>query len=84
MNQEQIYLTLGQIIARNTTRGGGPDRLEADTELDQFGIDSAHRIDILLDTEDEFHISIAEAAFAKVRTAGDLAKLVSDSLAIAA
>jgi acyl carrier protein len=56
---------------------GGP--VCAETQFDTLGIDSASRVDILLDIEDEFRISVDEWRFGQVRNIEELAALVADS-----
>jgi acyl carrier protein len=84
MTHEEIFQKLTQIIQRNAPRNAKGHVLEMDTNLDQLGIDSAHRIDILLDTEDGFQIAIEESAFAKVHRFGDLVELVNEMMAVPA
>jgi len=83
MTQEGIYEGLKKVIERNLPRNGRSISLLMDTNLDQLGIDSARRIDILLDAEDMFGIVIEESAFAAVSTLRDLVNLVGE-LALAA
>jgi acyl carrier protein len=52
-----------------------------ETNLEELGIDSAHRIDILLETEEAFGISIEETAFGQVQRFGGLVSLVNEAIA---
>lgn len=75
MNEQDLLDKLTQIVRRNAPRTR-TIALTLDTNLEYLGIDSAHRIDILLDTEDTFQVSIEDGIFAKVHTLGDLAEMV--------
>ena len=44
--------------------------------VDELGIDSARMVDIVLDVEDTFHITIEDQEINRTRTFGDLVELV--------
>lgn len=76
MDQGQTYEDLKSIIEHYTSRGTDAPAITAESLFAELGIDSPRRIDILLDTEDKFNISIEDSQFDKVRTFGDLVQLV--------
>jgi acyl carrier protein len=76
--QQNVAEPLKTIIGKFAPRRIGDIQLTANTMLvDEVGIDSPRMIDILLDIEDEFKITIEEGAFQNVKTFGDLVGLVS-------
>ena len=84
MTPETVFEEVTAILARYVPQTHRGARLTPDARLEDLGIDSPQRIDILLDTEDRFRISIEESRFERVATLGDLAGLVIDSTAASA
>lgn len=76
MEQTQIFEAVKQIVAKYMPRSDAPVALVPDATLQDLEIDSPRRVDILLDIEDRFQISISDSQFEKVRTVGDLFALV--------
>ena len=81
MTEQEVFDGLKKIIEQNSPRNGRPTTLSMETNLEKLGIDSAHRVDILLETEEAFGISIEELAFGKVERLGDLVSLVNQEVA---
>lgn len=82
MENGATYEALKEIIERYAPSDGAKSPIAADTTLEDMGIDSPRRIDILLDIEDHFTISIEDDQFDKVKTFGDLVSLI-DTIAAA-
>ena len=82
MENGATYEGLKEIVERYAPRDGAAAPVSSDATLDDMGIDSPRRVDILLDIEDCFKISIQDDQFDKVRTFKDLVNLV-DSIAAA-
>lgn len=57
-------------------RIGGIDTLEPDENFYRAGIDSMAGMDVMLDLETEFDLTIPDDQFVAARTANDLAALV--------
>jgi acyl carrier protein len=81
MTEQEIFNGLKKIMEQNAPRDGRPASLSMETDLEELGIDSARRVDILLETEEAFGISIDETAFGKVQRLGDLVSLVNKEIA---
>jgi acyl carrier protein len=81
MTGQEVFDGLKKIIEQNAPRDGRPSTLSMETNLEELGIDSAHRIDILLETEEAFGISIDEIAFGQAKRLGDLVSLVNEEIA---
>jgi acyl carrier protein len=76
--EQNVLEALKEIISRFAPKRSGDLVLTTDTLLDdEIGIDSPRMIDILLDIEDRFKITIEDRQFQEVRTFGDLVRLVS-------
>ena len=80
MTEQDVFNGLKKIIEQNAPREGRPSTLSMETNLEDLGIDSAHRIDILLETEEAFGISIEETAFGQAKRLGDLVRLVNEEV----
>ena len=70
---------LAEIVRRFAPRDRSALPLNAGTHLiDDMGIDSPRMIDIVLEMEDRFDIVIDDAAVQRVRTFGDMERLVAE------
>lgn len=79
--QQNISETLRQILSRFAPRKDGELRLTDSTLLiTDLGIDSPRMIDILLDIEDHFRVTIDDTQFQNVKTFGDLVELIDGLL----
>lgn len=79
--QQNISETLRQILNRFAPRKDGELRLTDSTLLiTDLGIDSPRMIDILLDIEDHFRVTIDDTQFQEVKTFGDLVALIDGLL----
>ena len=76
MEETQVFQSVRKIVERYMPRSGAPVALVPEATLDDLDIDSPRRVDVLLDIEDHFKISISDSEFEKVRTLGDLVSLV--------
>lgn len=73
--REDISAPLQDIIGKFARSGGVP--IAADTLLDSdLAIDSPRMVDILLDIEDRFHISIDDTQMRNIKTFGELVAFV--------
>ena len=54
----------------------GGMRLTDDTGIDELGLSSLERVELLMALEERFQVSVDEAAYAEARTVGDLKALV--------
>jgi acyl carrier protein len=68
---------LKKIVCRFAPRSGPAPVLRPETRLvDDVGIDSPRMVDIVLDIEDRFGITVEDEQIQKVKTFGDLVALV--------
>lgn len=67
-----------QRICKHLERIAGPGvKIQADTNLvDQFALDSVKILDLIMEIEDEFDISIPLNLMAEVQQVGDLARMI--------
>jgi acyl carrier protein len=78
IEDQSITQTLERIVRRFAPNAGATAALGAQTHLiDDLGVDSPRMIDIVLDVEDHFGFTIDDQDVQKVRTFGDLVRLVS-------
>jgi acyl carrier protein len=72
-----ISAALEEIVRRFAPRDRAGMPLAPDTRLvDDFGIDSPRMIDIVLEVEDRFGITVEDDAISRVRTFGEVLALV--------
>ena len=72
-----ISATLNEIVRKFAPRDRAGVALTPETRLvDDFGIDSPRMIDIVLEVEDRFGVSVDDDAMARVRTFGEVLSLV--------
>ncbi|HEY3383323.1 MAG TPA: AMP-binding protein [Vicinamibacterales bacterium] len=72
--------SLEALIARY--RAGGEIRPE--TTIEELGLSSLERVELMVAIEEQFHATLDESRFAEARSLGDLQELVSQSTAAAA
>jgi len=80
MNTETITFTatLEGIVRRFAPRDRAPIALQPATRLiEDVGIDSPRMIDVVLEVEDQFHITIEDEAIQRIRTFGEMQALVA-------
>jgi acyl carrier protein len=79
---EDVAETLRSIVARFAPETGHLITLtDATLLVTDIGIDSPRMIDILLDVEDRFSVTIDDAEFQQVQTFGELVGLVTGLVA---
>lgn len=76
MTEKEINAKLEEIISQKTK-----DKiLTPDLKLLDLGLDSLDKADIMIELEDEFHISFNEDEMMNVTTIGDLEKIIAAKL----
>jgi acyl carrier protein len=74
-----ISAALEEIVRKFAPRDRAGMALTPETRLvDDFGIDSPRMIDIVLEVEDRFGVSVDDDAMARVRTFGEVLSLVQE------
>lgn len=66
-------LTIERVVARVAR---GAPALTAESVIDELGLSSLERVELLMALEDAFQVTLDEAAFAEARTVADLSALV--------
>jgi acyl carrier protein len=70
--------TLRSLLARTIDPKLLPSELRNDLELQKdLDVDSAMLVDIVLDLEEHYSINVADEELNRVRTVGDLSRLIS-------
>lgn len=78
IEEQSAAEALEQIVRRFAPKAGATVAVGPQTHLiDDLGVDSPRMIDIVLDVEDHFGLTIDDQDVQKVRTFGDLVRLVS-------
>jgi acyl carrier protein len=75
MSRDEIREKVLDVLGRFADRAGKKVKLSESTKLDELDINSAQMIDIVLDLEDEFGVSIDDTATPKLKTVSDLVTL---------
>jgi long-chain acyl-CoA synthetase len=70
--------TLEDVVARFVRSG---ETITAGTPIDQLGLSSLERVELLMALEDRFQVSVDEAAYNEAKTIGDLKALVETQAA---
>jgi len=78
MSRDEIREKVLGVLGRFADRGGRKVQLSESTTLDELGINSAQMIDIVLDLEDEFGVSIDDTETPKLKTVSDLVTLADN------
>lgn len=79
MTRDEIREKILGVLTRFAERAGKKVKVSESTKLDELDINSAQMIDIVLDLEDEFGVSIDDTETPKLKTVSDLVTL-ADSL----
>ena len=79
MSRDEIRDKILGVLSRFAERTGKKVKLTESTKLDELDINSAQMIDIVLDLEDEFGVSIDDTETPKLKAVSDLVTL-TDSL----
>jgi acyl carrier protein len=75
MSRDEIRDKILEVLSRFAERTGKKVKLTESTKLDELDINSAQMIDIVLDLEDEFGVSIDDTEAPKLKTVSDLVNL---------
>jgi len=75
MSRDEIRDKVLGVLNRFAERAGKKVKVSESTKLDELDINSAQMIDIVLDLEDEFGVSIDDTETPKLKTVSDLVTL---------
>jgi long-chain acyl-CoA synthetase len=75
--------SIESIVARFAKSRSGDD-IGRDTTIDELGLSSLERVELLMALEERFQTTLDEAAYAEVKTIGDLHLVVADAVGSAA
>ena len=78
MNRDEIRDGVLKLLAKFAGRGAKKTDLSEATTLDELDVNSARMIDIVLDLEDQFGVTIDDSNTPKLKTVGDLVSLVDN------
>jgi acyl carrier protein len=78
MNRDEIREGVLKLLAKFAGRGAKKTDLNEATTLDELDVNSARMIDIVLDLEDQFGVTIDDSNTPKLKTVGDLVSLVDN------
>ena len=56
------------------------DKIKDETTFDELGADSLDLVEVVTDIESEYEIEISDEIFAKIKTVGDIVKIIEESL----
>lgn len=76
MTEKDIYAKLLAFVSEKTKVAS----LTPETKLVDLGLDSLDKADIMIQIEDDFHISFNEDEMAQIDTIGSLAKSIESKL----
>jgi acyl carrier protein len=78
MNRDEIREKVLALLGRFAGRGAKKTDLSESTTLDDLEVNSARMIDIILDREDLFGVTIDDSRSPKLKTVGDVVSLVDN------
>jgi len=78
MNRDEIREKVLALLGRFAGRGAEKTDLSESTTLDDLEVNSARMIDIILDLEDQFGVTIDDSSSPKLKTVGDVVSLVDN------
>jgi acyl carrier protein len=81
MSDSEIFATVATILSAYLPKGGAQPLSDSSSLPDDLGINSARMIDIVLELEDKFGISIQDSDMERMTTIGDVVRLVSNLVA---
>jgi acyl carrier protein len=81
MSDSEIFETVSTILSAYVPKGGTQPLNDSSSLPDDLGINSARMIDIVLELEDKFGISIQDSDMERMTTIGDVVRLVSTLVA---
>ena len=82
MKREDIIESLKKIVQPYVQDQGGLQNLSENTDfIKDLKINSANLVDIILDVEDEFDITIEDDAMESMMTVGAAMKIIEDKIA---
>lgn len=56
------------------------EKLGDDTTFDELGADSLDLVDVIADIESEYEIEIAQSEFDRIKTVGDIVKVLGERI----
>lgn len=78
MNRDEIREQVLKLLSRFQGRGAKTAVVTESTTLDELDVNSARMIDIVLDLEDEFGVTIDDAKTPGLKKVSDVVSLVDD------
>lgn len=76
MTANEIYAKLTEFVSEKTKI----DSLDPSTNLSDLGLDSLDKADIMIQVEDEFHITFNDDEIAQIATIEDFEKSIESKL----
>lgn len=77
MTEETIYSKLQTIISAYLPEDVSPDTVNLHSDLTkELNINSSHLVDIILDVEDAFDITLSNDDMGKIRTVDDVVNII--------
>ncbi len=73
-----IYESVKELISTQLEIDG--DKISEETTFDELGADSLDLIDVVADIESKYEIEIAESEFEKIKTVGDIEKIIGERI----
>lgn len=80
MTRDEIQAEVLKLLSRFAGRAAKKTELSESTTLDELDVNSARMIDIVLDLEDQFGVTIDDSNTPKLKTVGDVVTLVDGLL----
>ncbi len=80
MTRDEIRDEVLKLLSRFAGRGAKKTELSESTTLDELDVNSARMIDIVLDLEDQFGVTIDDSSTPKLKSVGDVVSLVDGLL----
>ena len=76
MTREEIREEVLKLLSKFAGRAAKKNELSESTTLDELDVNSARMIDIVLDLEDQFGVTIDDSNTPKLKTVADVVSLV--------
>lgn len=77
MTEKEIYSKLENIIQGYLPEDVSAENIKPDSDLTkELNINSSHLVDIVLDVEDTFNISLSNDDMEQLRTVGDAVRII--------
>ncbi|MDO5734573.1 MAG: acyl carrier protein [Eubacteriales bacterium] len=79
MSQEQIFQKIRQMLSEEL--GVDEDRIQMDSNfIDDLNADSLDIVDMIVEMEHEFDLSIPDEEAERIKTVGDAVEFIADNL----